>query len=131
MQIRPHFPARGLAFGCCGAFLFTLQDTAFKLFSEDFSVAQIIFLRSFATLIIALYWVRWGGIKNALRMDNPWLFAFSLTSNIGAWFCFYTGLSALPLTMAICIFFLTPVVIAVLSALLLSRIRFRKAPKRT
>ena len=115
MTTPPHFPIRGVCFGCLGAFLFTLQDATFKYFDESFAVAQIIFLRSISTLLVAFCWVRLSIENNPLRIGNPKLFAVSLIANISAWFCFYTGLSALSLTVAICIFFLTPVVIAILA----------------
>ena len=119
MQKLPHTPLLGVAFGCCGAFLFTVQDASFKWLLVSYSIAQIIFLRSFTTLIIAALWVRADGARAALKVGNPRLFGASFFSNISAWFCFYTGLSSLPLTLALCVFFLVPVMIALMSIPLL------------
>lgn len=111
--IRPHRPAAAALLGCAGALLFTLQDAAFKWYSTDHAVLQIIFLRSLPALLVSALWVRQQGGVRALRLPRPRLFLLSLAANLIAWIAFYTGLSQLPLTAAICIFFLTPIVIAV------------------
>lgn len=111
-ESRPHLPTRAALFGCSGAALFTLQDAAFKWFSADYAIWQIIFLRCFLALLISVLWVWQYGGTAALRVRHPRLFACSLVANVTAWYCFYSGLSQLPLTLAICIFFLTPVVIS-------------------
>lgn len=112
-QARPHLPVRAIAYGCSGALLFTLQDAAVKWFSDDYPIWQIIFLRCFPALFLSVLWVwRFGG-ASALRVQHPKLFICSLIANVTAWYAFYTGLAMLPLTIAICVFFLTPVVISV------------------
>ena len=118
-QQRPHLPLRAIMFGCVGAGLFTLQDASFKWFSADYAIWQIIFLRCFLALLISIVWVwKFGGVAG-LRVRHPKLFACSLVANVTAWYCFYSGLALLPLTTAICVFFLTPVVIAVAAVPLL------------
>lgn len=118
-QRRPHRPARAIGFGCLGALFFTLNDAAFKWFSADYAIWQIIFLRCFLALFISALWIWRHGGRAALRVGHPRLFACSLVANVSAWYCFYTGLSMMPLTIAICVFFLTPVLIAVAAVPLL------------
>lgn len=118
-QIRPHNPLQGVIFGCTGALLFTLQDASFKWFSAEYSILQIIFLRSILALMVSIIWIKWkGGIKS-LSVGHPKIFICSLCANVLGWYCFYRGLSQLPLTISLCVFFLTPVVIAMLSIFVL------------
>lgn len=115
MKPLPHLPLLGISLGCAGAFFFTVQDAAFKWLLPTYAIAQIVFLRSLTTFAVAAVWVRAGGGRTALRVGRPGLFLTSFVANISAWFCFYTGLAALPLTVALCVFFLVPVFIALLS----------------
>lgn len=116
---RPHNPLRAIGFGCAGAALFTLQDASFKWLSAEYAILQIIFLRSILAVTISGLWVQRHGGMAVLRVRRWRLFAGSTAANLTAWYCFYTGLSQLPLTIAVCIFFLTPVVIAIGAVLFL------------
>ncbi len=119
-QQRPHLPIRAIICGILGALFFTVQDAAFKWYTAEYAVLQIIFLRCFFALLISFVWVWRDGGWRALRVQHPRLFICSLVANITAWYCFYTALVTLPLTVVICIFFLTPVVTAVASVYFLS-----------
>lgn len=102
-----------MGLGCLGALLFTAQDTAVKWFSADYTIAQIVFLRSILALAIALVWtLRTPG---AFRVQRPLVFSFLVVANIAALYCFHSGLARLPLTTAISIFFLTPIGISLLA----------------
>ena len=118
-QKLPDLPLQAVLWGLAGAWFFTTQDAAFKWFSEGYAIAQIMFLRSFAAAALAGAWVKLCRHPMPLAMRRPRLFALTLSANIAAWFCFYYGLSRLPLTTTICIFFLTPIVITLLGILLL------------
>ena len=111
----PHLPLHGILFGCSGAFLFTIQDAAFKWLSDDYTVIQIIFLRSIFALILPFLWVRKIGGFSLSAIRRKETFFLSLLTNATAWVCFYTGLKTLPLTVALCVFFVTPVLIVLLS----------------
>lgn len=120
LQERPHLPLRAIGFGCGGAFLFTLQDACFKWYAQDYTVIQIIFMRCFLALLISILWVWRHGGWNALRIKYPRLLFISVVANVTAWYCFYSGLAMMPLTIAISIFFLTPVFVATAAVPLLN-----------
>ena len=101
---------RAILLGTLGALLFTMQDAAVKWLSSGYSIPQIVFLRSVLAFVIAAIWLRYT--PNALRIIRPRLFFPAIAASILAWWAFYTGLARLPLTTAISIFFLVPMVIA-------------------
>ena len=113
MSQRPHKPLLAIGFGCGGTALFTLQDASFKWLSVEYAILQIIFLRSISAVVVSGLWVRQRGGWAVLLVRRWRLFSASITANILGWYCFYTGLAQLPLTIAICIFFLTPIIIAI------------------
>ncbi len=125
-QQRPNMPMKAILFGVVGALFFTLNDTAFKWFSEDYTIVQIIFMRCLLALIVSAIWVKLQGGLKTLHLKHPWIVLLSLVANVTAWYCFYTGLSMLPLTLTVCIFFLTPVVTSVLAIIVLGEIPSKK-----
>lgn len=110
-----------------GLFLFSIQDVIIKLFSDQYSVLQIVFIRgvvalSVITLLIKLLW------RDIAFLSNKPLASFARGF---AGFCsytsFYLAIAAMPLAEVVAILFTMPLFVTAMSTLVLGeKVGFRR-----
>lgn len=102
-----------------GGFIFSIQDVIIKYISGSYPVHEIVFLRSLFAILPIYAIVRMEGGLHLLRMHNMKyhilrgvLMFFSYTS-------YYLAIAAIPLSLAVTLFFCCPLFITVLSVIFL------------
>jgi drug/metabolite transporter (DMT)-like permease len=99
---------------------FTLNDMAVKSLSGDYALHQVILIRSGLALIVTLAVIMpltggWGQIRSA----RPGLHLIRGFFIVAANVAFFTALAAMPLAEATAIFFVSPLILAALSVVIL------------
>jgi drug/metabolite transporter (DMT)-like permease len=114
-----HDNARGIAMMLAAIGLLSCMDAGLKELSTHYPAMQVTALRSLASWPFVALWVPWKiGVRSLLRVRWPLhvlrgtLFVVTLTS-------FVFGIRQLPLTTAYTLFFIAPLVITILSAVVL------------
>ncbi len=99
---------------------FSINDTVIKFLSGDYALHQIVLIRSTLALAILLPIALplAGGVR-ALRTERLGLHAVRGLCIVFANMTFFLGLAALPLADAVAIFFIMPLLVAVLSVVVL------------
>lgn len=118
---------RGVAFGISCALgatvFFSLNDLSIKFLSGGYPLHQIVFLRALVALIITMVFiVPLDGGWSALRAKRPWIHVVRGICVVIANSAFFAGIAAMPLADASAIFFVAPLFITGLSALVLGEV---------
>ena len=105
----------GIGCLCLGLMFFAGQDAILKLLVGDFSVAQLLMMRSLtAAPLLAAYllwrWGRWGFVT-----PRPGLHAVRCSCILVAFLCFYTAVSRVPLADVVALFGAAPLFITALA----------------
>lgn len=118
MKIKPHLAGILLMLG--GMFLFTLNDAIGKWLVADFSVGQILAVRSMAALLILLPYLWHRGLLRSLRtIEQPRLQALRVALVVAEVALFYLAVRHLPLADVFMFYLASPIFVTVLSVLLL------------
>jgi drug/metabolite transporter (DMT)-like permease len=110
----------GAACATAGATLFSLNDMAIKFLSGDYALHQIVFLRAIVglSLTLAVALTLAGGVE-VLRTRRPGMHALRALCVITVNTLFFLALAAMPIADATALFFMSPLVIAALSVVVL------------
>lgn len=109
----------GIAFILVGMFAITINDLLIKTLSPDYSLYQIVFVRSVLGLTISLFILQFEGGFAALRTRRPGLHLVRALMIVVANLGFFAALAVLPLAMVNALFFVAPLLITLLSIPLL------------
>lgn len=119
MSTRLNQPIKGITFAVFAVFVLTLQDAFVKMLTSDFSVVQILCVRSAMMSIpiffLVLFTYGWVGFHT----HRPIAHLLRLSLNMMAFLAFFFGLSRLPLADAIALLLSAPIFMALLSGPLL------------
>lgn len=112
-------PLAGIACVIAGIFCLTVSDAQAKWLGAEYSAIQILFLRALlATPVVLLLVLSLGG-RRALRTRHLGIHLSRGVINIVSAWCFYLGLSYLPLAENTAIAFAAPLFVTALSVLVL------------
>ncbi|MFP6744802.1 MAG: DMT family transporter [Alphaproteobacteria bacterium] len=104
-----HAPLKGIACGIVAMSLFPAQDAIVKWLSADYSVFQLLFMRSvFVFIPVAILVMRSGGPR-VLRTKQPFMLI------LGAWSVYFIAILQIPLADAMALVFSAPLIITALS----------------
>ncbi len=103
-----------------GMFLFTVNDAIGKWLVVDYSVAQVIAVRSVAALV-ALAPILWalGKLDTLFPVKRPWLQLVRVLLVVGEVSCFYWAVRYLALADVFLIYMASPILVTVFSVFLL------------
>ena len=110
-----------------GMVVVTIQDSTVKWLSPDYSLHQIMFVRSCIGLLIALFIIKFGGGFHLIKTQNLWLQLIRGGLLIIANMALFMAVAAMPIAEAIAIFFVAPLFITILSIPILKE---RVGPRR-
>lgn len=116
---RPDDPAAGILLVVAAMGVFTVQDATIKWLSTDYSVYQIVLIRSLVALVLLPVFARLNGGLAGLRPADLRMHAARGLGAFLAYTTYYLGLAAMPLAEAIALFFAAPLLITAMSAPLL------------
>ncbi len=118
---------RGIFFLCAGVFIFSFQDVIIKLLSPTYPVHQIVFIRGFLALPLLLVIVHFDSGLQTLKSSKPWQHVVRSIAMFCSYLFFYLAASAVPLTVAVALFFTAPLMITALSIVILGeRVGWRR-----
>jgi drug/metabolite transporter (DMT)-like permease len=110
----------GIALKVTSVLAFVAMAALVKLVAERYPLGQVVFFRSFFALAPLLLWLSWsGGLRAALRTDNPIGHARRSIAGSGGMFCGFAALALLPLPDATAIGYATPLFTTALAAIVL------------
>lgn len=105
----------GIGLVVAGVTVFTAQDAAIKWLSGDYSVYQIVLVRSLVALLVLPLYAAFNGGLRGLRPASPSFHLLRGLAAFAAYTTYYLALAALPLAEAIALFFVAPLFITALS----------------
>lgn len=110
----------GIALKTVSTFVFSLMSAGVKFLAGVYPIAQIVFARSFFALIVLILWLAWRGeFPGALRTKRPWgHVGRSMFGSVGM-FLGFISLGLLPLSDAIALGYVAPLMTVVLAAFIL------------
>tara|TARA_B100001175_G_C19450032_1_gene610834 strand:+ start:392 stop:1360 length:969 start_codon:yes stop_codon:yes gene_type:complete len=99
---------------------FSLSDVSIKFLSSDYSLYQIVFIRSLIGLFITIFiFVPFEGGFKALKTNRPFIHLARGFCLVLANMFFFAGIAILPIAECTAIFFVAPLLITFLSSVLL------------
>ncbi len=128
MDLPSHRPLVGVAFMLAAMAILPGIDAFAKILGQEgMAILQIVWARvAFGGLLILPFALKVGG-RAGLIPDRPLYHLFRAGFLIAATFLFFTSLTTLPIADALAIFFVQPLIVTVLSALVL---REKVGPRR-
>lgn len=111
-------PIAGIAMCVFGLFLCGLQDIIIKLFSDTYSLLQLIFIRSMVALVPIIIAIALTGGWRSLRSENPKLLWLRGVMVFLSTLSYYMAIASLPLVEVVILVFSVPILVTVMSATL-------------
>ena len=102
-----------------GGLIFSIQDVIIKYISGSYPVHEIVFLRSLFAILPIFAIVRMEGGLHLLRMHNPGYHIIRGVLMFFSYTAYYLAIAAIPLSLAVTLFFCCPLFITVLSVVFL------------
>ncbi|WP_082519968.1 DMT family transporter [Rhizobium sp. Root1220] len=112
-------PLVGIALACSGYSLFAIQDAMVKWLVTDYSVPQILFMRSIMIVAIAGLMVRRLGHPSILKSAHRKSLLLRAGLMLAAWMAFYSAARHLGLAEITTMYFSAPIIVIFLSILVL------------
>ncbi len=115
----PPSPLSGIALACIGYSLFAIQDAIVKWLVADYSVPQILFMRSVIIVLFAGTFVRRRRDPSILKSPQRRLLLIRAVLMFVAWLAYYSSARHLGLAEITTMYFCAPVIVMVLSIFVL------------
>jgi S-adenosylmethionine uptake transporter len=112
-------PLIGIALACAGYSLFAIQDAVVKWLVADYSVPQILFIRSVIIVAIAGFMVRRLRHPSILKSAHRSSLILRAGLMLAAWMSFYSAARHLGLAEITTMYFSAPIIVIFLSILVL------------
>ena len=113
-------PLKAIAIVTVGVVIFSIQDVIIRLLSGEYAATQIMFIRGLVAIGPILLIVIWEGGLRSLRIEHPFLNGVRGLLMVSAYTAYYMSMAALPIAEVTAIFFVSPVIVTLFSALFLS-----------
>lgn len=113
---------RGVLFLVAGVSIFSFQDVAIKWLSGDYTVHEIMLVRSIVAMpaIVLIAWFT-DGLK-ALKPSRPSVHLYRSCATFFAYTLYYLGIAALPIAEAVTLYYSAPLFITLLAIPMLGEI---------
>jgi S-adenosylmethionine uptake transporter len=112
-------PLAGIALACAGYSLFAIQDAVVKWLVADYSVPQILFMRSIIIVAFAAFMVRRLRHPSILKSPHRKSLVLRAGLMLSAWLAYYSAARHLGLAEITTMYFSAPVIVVVLSIFVL------------
>ena len=109
----------GIVLIVTGVSIMSLQDAFIKLVSGRYPLYEIMVIRTLFAIGPVLCMVHWEGGLRLLRTGRPGLHLLRGFALFLAYYCYFSALAALPMAEAVSIFFISPLIVTLLSVRLL------------
>lgn len=119
---------KGILMAVIAVSVFSVQDVIIRTLSGDYSVLEIMFIRAVVALVPMTLFVYWEGGFSTLKTPRLGLQIFRGTLQMFSYVSYYLALASLPLADATAIFFVSPLMVTILSIFFLGeKVGFRRA----
>ena len=112
-------PVKGVLYVIAGISVFSIQDVIIRSIAGSYPVHEIVFVRSVVALVPLLVIAHVDGGLIGLRTRRPWAHVLRGGAMLASYTAYYLALVALPLALAVALYFVAPLLITALSHLLL------------
>lgn len=112
-------PLLGVAYMCAGVLMFVIGDALSKDLVTKYSVPQIAFVKSMATLIVLLPWIVRANTRARLKTSRPWMHVMRAAFGLAEMACFLLALRTIGLADATAIYYAAPLIATALSVMVL------------
>ena len=112
-------PLRGILLITAGMIVFGAQDVIIRLLSGDYSAMEIMFIRGLVALLPMGLFVYWEGGLTSLKIPHPFINLLRGLLMVCSYTAYYMSLAAMPIAEVTAIFFVSPLIITLLSVLFL------------
>jgi S-adenosylmethionine uptake transporter len=112
-------PVKGVLCVVAGICVFSIQDVIIKSISGAYPVHEIVFVRSLVALAPLLVIAHLDGGLARLRTRRPWVHLLRGGAMLASYTTYYLAIAALPLALAVALFFVAPLMITALSHIVL------------
>jgi drug/metabolite transporter (DMT)-like permease len=102
-----------------GMLMFALNDAMGKWLVANYGLGQVVFLRSFAAMLILVPMVWQAGWQNLRHVERPWMQFARVVFSTAEVFCFYYAVAYLPLADVMTYWLAAPIYVAASSPFLL------------
>ena len=102
-----------------GMLMFALNDAMGKWLVANYGLGQVVFLRSFAAMLILVPMVWHAGWQNLRHVERPWMQFARVVFSTAEVFCFYYAVAYLPLADVMTYWLAAPIYVAASSPFLL------------
>ncbi|MBL0168620.1 MAG: DMT family transporter [Propionivibrio sp.] len=119
MRLRPHHSAQGVILFLTAIFLFAVLDATAKYLTAFFAVPLLVWARYFVHLVFMLVAIAPGMGREIVITQRPWLMTFRALMLVGVTLLVQLAFRTLPLAETTAIFFVTPLLVALLAGPLL------------
>ncbi len=119
MPLRPHHSAHGVILFLTAVFLFAALDATAKYLTAFFAVPLLVWARYFVHLVFMLVAIAPGMGREIVITQRPWLMTFRALMLVGVTLLVQLAFRTLPLAETTAIFFVTPLLVALLAGPLL------------
>jgi len=113
-------PVKAIALVTFAILIFGIQDVIIRFLSSDLSAMQIMFVRGLIAIIPISLFVYWEGGIPSLAIEHPFLNGLRGLLMVVSYTTYYMSLAALPIAEVTAIFFVSPIIVTLFSALFLS-----------
>ena len=119
MRLKPHHAAHGVILFLTAVFLFAALDATAKYLTAFFAVPLLVWARYFVHLVFMLVAIAPGMGREIVITQRPWLMTFRALMLVGVTLLVQLAFRTLPLAETTAIFFVTPLLVALLAGPLL------------
>jgi S-adenosylmethionine uptake transporter len=112
-------PVKGVLCVVAGISVFSIQDVIIKSIGGSYPVHEIVFVRSLVALVPLIAIAYFDGGLTGLCTRRPWAHMLRGGAMLASYTAYYLAIIALPLALAVALFFVAPLLITALSHLLL------------
>ena len=114
---RTERPLLGITYTCGAAFVLSVQDGIIKWLDADYSVFQLLLVRSFVvvTIIVAVYRLRLKTTEFRLSTKRPLEHGLRIGASVTAFALFFSAISLAPLAEIVGLTLTAPLLVALLS----------------
>lgn len=114
-----HQPLQGIALIVFGVLMFAASDAITKSLVGEYSVAQIIFVRTVPILLVVLPWALHRSRRERMKTTRPVAMLVRALLGVAEVACFILALRSVPLADATAVYYAAPLIATALSAPLL------------
>jgi len=116
----PDAPLKAIAIVTAGIVIFGVQDVIIRFLSAEYSAMQIMFIRGLVAILPISLMVCWEGGWAGLATRHPFLNGARGLLMVVSYTTYYMSLAALPIAEVTAVFFISPIIVTLLSALFLA-----------